>query len=101
MGLVEFMWEEGKFFLDAISDHPGIIFVALLIAFFLLLQRVNINIHFHVGEMEVNVGTMEANVEVQNSDNFSLNETAAEENEEAEVDRVDRVDDEVPVVGPL
>ena len=24
----------------------------------------NINIHFHVGEMEVNVGTMEENVEV-------------------------------------
>ena len=79
---MEFMWEEGKFFLDAISDHPGIIFVALVIAFFLLLQRVgicyrfffffknskyfkvNINIHFHVGEMEVNVGTTEENVEV-------------------------------------
>ena len=40
--LMEFMWEEGKFFLDAISDHPGIIFVALVIAFFLLLQRVGI-----------------------------------------------------------
>ena len=36
--------------------------------------------------------------QVQNSDNFSLNETAAEENEEAEVDRVD---EEVPLVGPL
>ena len=35
---------------------------------------------------------------MQNSDNFSLNETAAEENEEAEVDRVD---EEVPLVGPL
>ena len=44
--LMEFMWEEGKFFLDAISDHPGIIFVALVIAFFLLLQRVGICYRF-------------------------------------------------------
>ena len=34
---------------------------------------------------------------MQNSDNFSLNETTAEE---AEVDMADRVDEEVPVVGP-
>ena len=43
-------------------------------------------------------------IQVQNSDNFTLNESAAEENEEAEhpeVDMVDRVVEEVLVVGPL
>ena len=43
-------------------------------------------------------------LQVQNSDNFTLNESAAEENEEAEhpeVDMLDRVVEEVLVVGPL
>ena len=37
--LMMIMWEEGKFFLDAISDHPSTIFAILIIAYFLL-QRV-------------------------------------------------------------
>ena len=79
----------------------------------------NINVHFYVGQMEVhnvevqntflpnhlnvkyekkkNISTLQ----VQNSDNFTLNESAAEENEEAEHPEVDRVVEEVLVVGPL
>ena len=85
--LMQMLWEEGEFILDAISDHPGIIFVTFLFAFFLfLLQKVatfeiffyqpkksdfqvNISFHFHVGEMEVNL-SVEENVEVEQKTNL-------------------------------
>ena len=35
--LMGMLWEEGGFFLDAISDHPGIIFAIPIVAFFLFL----------------------------------------------------------------
>ena len=45
--LMQTMWEEGKLFLDVISDlHPGAIFVILVIIVFFLLQRVKIFYRF-------------------------------------------------------
>ena len=35
--LMEMMREEGEFFLDTISNHPGTIFAILIVAFFLFL----------------------------------------------------------------